>query len=114
MTIIVTLRGPRAIIQDLENEDFPGIEKDERQSGHSLADAVDSPIGAQELEQILQLLTVGISTATAAVALLERIKKLLSSQDKPSKVDLVDPTTNKVRASIAPDSDISQIVDDLF
>ncbi|MDA9520164.1 hypothetical protein XI06_07315 [Bradyrhizobium sp. CCBAU 11434] len=115
MAVVVTLRGPKEVIDKIaELPEIAGIELDEPQSDQSLADAVDSPIGPQEIEQILQLITVAITTATAGVTLFEKIQTLLRGSEKPSKVAVVDPKNNKTLGDLAVDTDPKMLSRDLF
>jgi hypothetical protein len=115
MAVVVTLRGPKEIIDEIaELPEITGIELDEPQSDQSLSDAVDSPIGPQEIEQILQLVTVAITTTTAGVVLFGKIQKLLRKSEKASKVALVDPKNNKTIGTLALDSDPETLAGSLF
>jgi hypothetical protein len=115
MVVVVTLRGPKEVIDKIaELPEIAGIELDETQSDHSLSDAVDSSIGPQEFEQILQLITVGITTATAGVTLFEKIRSLLGSTEKNSNVAVVDPTNNKTLGNIAADTNSERLASGLF
>ncbi len=46
----------------------------------ALSDAVDSPLGPEEIKQILQLLTVAFSTGSAAVEFYKHLRDLLGSE----------------------------------
>jgi hypothetical protein len=127
MPVTITLVGPREVIEKLSQEQgLPDLDMDEPQPESSLADAVDSPIGPEEVKSFFELLTVAIGSATAGVVLLQKIKSLLKTSEKehPHKagkrhstrhsVKLKNPINNKVLAEITEDTNVDDLAGDLF
>jgi len=80
-----------------------------------LADAVDAPIGPQEIEEFLQLLTVAIGTATSAVILIQKIKNLLKKSGAKNKVvQIRNPKTNRLIGEVGADTDVDKLADSLM
>jgi hypothetical protein len=112
MAVTLTLVGSREIIDKLSTEDKPDdVEMDEPQLEGGLADAVDSPIGPQEIEAIMQLLTVAIGTVTSAVVLFEKIKRLVSPTGATVQVR---DTDNRSIGKIDVSTDVRQLAKSLF
>ena len=115
MSVVVTFVGPRDVLEKLSSaNDAPDIEFDEVQPEGSMADAVDSPIGPEEVQQFFALLTVGIGTASAAVSLLQKIKALLKNSGRGGQVKVKNPKTNKLLAEVDENTDVPGIVPRVF
>ena len=113
MSVVITLRGPREVIEEIAALDIKGVEKDEPQIDRSLSDAADAPIGPQEVQQVLELITVAITTTTAGIELFEKVKGLIKTKDT-LPVEAVDVKTNETLAKIDAQSDPKVITQTVF
>jgi hypothetical protein len=114
MPVTLTLLGPREIIDEISQaRDLAGVKMDEPQAAKGLADAVDSPIGPQEIETVLQLLTIGIGTATSAVVLFQKIKDLVKKSGKGRSVRIKNPKNNETIGEISETTDIDQLANSI-
>jgi|HubBroStandDraft_6_1064221.scaffolds.fasta_scaffold186844_1 hypothetical protein len=116
LSVTITLFGPEPIIDELySHNDISDVDMDEPQTERGLADAVDAPIGPQEIEEFLQLLTVAIGTATSAVILIQKIKNLLKKSGAKNKVvQIRNPKTNRLIGEVGADTDVDKLADSLM
>ena len=83
----ITLVGSEEIIQQLEAAPaLEGVEFGKSRPADSLTDAVDSPLGPEEIKAIFSVITVVITTASAGLTLFERLKILFNSSDNKAPV----------------------------
>lgn len=81
------------------------------QSGESLIDAADAPIGPGDLKALLATITLVCTTGKSVIDLLVAIKDLLTKRrrdDKPSSVSVLDPRSGRVIAVVTAETDIEQ------
>ncbi|MGH0297812.1 hypothetical protein [Sinorhizobium meliloti] len=96
--IYLTVVGPEAVIQSLGSlEGIEGVTLGEAQPLDSLADAVDAPMGPDELKLLLEFITVGISLGAASLKLIESILSLLKKSEKAPTHEIIflDGLTNQ-------------------
>lgn len=114
MPLTVTIVGPREVIDEISrSNDIPDIEMDEPQAERGLADAVDSPIAPDDVQEFFQLLTVAIGTTTSAVILLQKIKDLLKKSSRHHRVRIKQPRTNLTLGEIDADTDVGKLAESI-
>jgi len=113
--------GPEDIIQQIEATSFgEGVKLGASRSADGLTDAVDAPLGPDEIRQILELITVTLTTSTAAVAFFERVRGLFPKKaiDAPKElspsITLKDARTGQRVIDFDEASDITKAVEQLM
>lgn len=103
----VTLTGPEDVIRQLALEEMPeGVKLGRSQPADGFADAANAPLGPDEIRQLLELVSVVISTGTAAVALFEKLRALL----KPGQqVTVKDARNGQTLATVNPSTPAQQV-----
>jgi hypothetical protein len=76
---VVSLKGPREVIEAITDLKITGVEMEEPEPADALSDAVRAPIGPQEIQDILQYLTVAFTTGTCRAHLFQRINRPLEN-----------------------------------
>ncbi len=74
---VTLLADEDLMAQIVQIEKMDGVEIGTNRPSEGLTDAVDSPLGPEEIKAMLQLVTVAFTTASAAVVFLEKVKKLI-------------------------------------
>lgn len=103
----ITLVGPEEVIRQLAREELPdGVKLGRRQPADGFADAANAPLGPDEIRQLLELVSVAISTGTAAVVLFEKLRALL----KPGQqVTVKDARNGQTLATVSPSTPAQQV-----
>jgi hypothetical protein len=93
----LTVVGPEEVIRALSTlEKTEGFSVGEPQPVDSLADAVDSVLGPDEIKQLMEFATVMLQFGTATIAFISALKTQLATVDTTAKrqVHVLDGRTN--------------------
>lgn len=71
-------------------------------STESPADALDAPIGPQEIQQTLEIVTIAFKAGSAALVFIARLRTALENKDQSATVR--DAKSGKVRAVVRADT----------
>lgn len=108
----VTISAPEDIIKRIAAaEALDGVDVGSPRAADALTDAVDSPLGPEEIKVILQVVSVGFSTASAALVFFERLKKFLadSNPKQPAPVEVKEGKTRRPIAKIDRNTDPAEV-----
>jgi hypothetical protein len=110
----VSLLATAEVINALaERLDVEGVEMGEPEPADALSDAADAAIGPQEIQDILQFLTIVFAAGGSALLFFQRLVDLLKTLEGSPEVKVVDLTTGKPVATVTPDSDPAEIATSL-
>jgi hypothetical protein len=112
--IFLTIIGPESAMKDIENISIAEVEIDPPQPLDAMVDAVDAPLGPDEIQLFLMHATVILKFGAAAVQfglvttkLIGELKKLLAKAEPHEKpqIVIVDARTNARLMEITQDTD---------
>ena len=90
-TVFSVLATPD-LISEITKSAGPGnFEFDDPQPWESFADAADAPIGPQDIQTGLEIMTVALQTATALTAFVHALIDLKKKMDPHADVKVLDP-----------------------
>jgi hypothetical protein len=109
----VSFVGDRELVEAIAASRGPALEVGEPMELDSEVDALDSPIGADEVRQALELVTVFAGSASALITLAHQVLGLVKRFQKPVEVSSADgrrlmtvtqqTDEDELLAAIAPD-----------
>jgi hypothetical protein len=108
----VTVQGTESLIREIAAFDFGQDIKVGRPSpADGFVDSADAPLGPEEIRQIIEIVNITITTGTAAVVLLEKLKTLVARAK--SVIELKDARTGEKLATLDESSDLAAIASKL-
>jgi hypothetical protein len=113
MPHVLTIVAEPELISEIITLPAEYFEMGDPQPAEALSDAADSPIGPQELQDGLQLLTLAFTTGTAGAVLISKLidlKKRLRSGKSIRVVDTLQNTSKLVIKAKTLDDTISNIL----
>ena len=110
MTIALTVFAESSILDELTQlPKSESLDFDEPLPAESLADAADAPLGAQEIQFGLQMLTLGISTSASLVILIDKIIDLKRKLETGQSIKVVDASNNATRLLVSSETTDTEI-----
>lgn len=107
--VAVALRGANDLISDLYNDVLAspphGVEVDEPAPAVATSDALDSPIGADQIPQMLLLVGAGFALGKEALSFMSEIVKWLHTRREERSIDVTDFKSGRVIVVITENSD---------
>jgi hypothetical protein len=95
MPVVYSILAKPELIKEVYRVSSEGIEFDEPQPWESLSDAADSPIGPQEIQAGLQLLTVALQSAAAMAVFAGTLIDLKKKMEPKDGAAIIDPKNGK-------------------
>lgn len=90
-----------------------GLEASEPMAVDSTSDALDAPLGVDEIRQVLEVVTLVATTGTSMVGFVAALKALLKSFEEDDgsepQAALAETRSQKEIATVTADSDISNL-----
>jgi hypothetical protein len=106
------LVGPEDVIEQVGTAQVADVEVGVVRPADPHVDAVDAPLGPEEIKAILQVVTLAFKTGAAALvffkALLEILKK--TSAPAPVKVEIREGRTNRHIATIDTTTNLDELI----
>jgi hypothetical protein len=107
ISILGRAEAVEAISKQISMQD---VTMDPPEPADSLTDALDAPLGPQEIQQVLQFLTVMFGTASSMLLFFDRLISLLKTIEGDQELKLVNPRNGKALGVVRADSKAEEIV----
>jgi hypothetical protein len=106
MSATISVRAPAELVEELYTalSDL-GVAVDEPQSAESASDAADAALGSKQIRTMLLLLTLAFNTASAGVALGDKLIDLKHKLADTELIELIHPNTGNIMGSIGQNTD---------
>jgi|SRR5882672_3873782 len=107
-----TLQGSEALIRQIaEIEHGEGVKVGRPYPADGFVDAADAPMGPDEIRQIIEIISISITTATAALEFVKKLKALVVKNKSP--ITVKHARTGRKLATIDESADVTEIASKL-